>query len=162
MAILTQLGRVGLHRGFIDIVPTITAGAYVVGDALGGLLTFTNASHGNNLSGSVEAVRIVDRAQQLVALDLVLFDQTFTNTADNAAFDPTDADMENHVGTINLPAASYFDFNDNAAVYVVPSPAVPFVTVGTPNLFGQLVVRSGPPTYAATSDIRVRLYVQRD
>lgn len=161
MSILTKLGRVGQHRIAIDVVPTITAGAYSAGDALGGRLEFNGASHGAGESGVVEAVRIVDRAAQGMDTDLILFDQAFTATADNAAFDPSDADLENMVGQISLlNTENYIAYTDNGVKYI-SGLTVPFITVGDDVLYGQLVTQ-GTPTYAAITDIRVRLYCRRD
>ena len=166
MARLTELGRVGQDRIVIDVVPTITAGAYGLGDAVGGRLAFTHATAGAGETGVLELIRLVDRAQQMQAIDLVLFDQAFTATADNAVFDPSDADLENCLGVINIAAADYFNFNDNAVAVVTPmSPlgwGFPIQTVGSDILYGQMVVRTGPPTFVATSDLRLRCTFRRD
>ena len=161
MALNTQLGRTGRYRKVIDVAPTITAGAYSLNDAVGGRMTFANASHGAGQSGVIEALRIVDRAQQMVALDLFLFDQAFTAVADNAPFAVSDADMENYVGTIPISVANYADLSTNSGAAMYPV-GLPYITVGSYNLYGQLVVRSGPPTYVATSDLRIRLSVKLD
>ena len=150
-----------MARKMIDVVPTITAGAYSLNDAVGGMLIFGSASKGAGQSGVIEALRIVDRAQQMVALDLFLFDQAFTAVADNAAFAVSDADMENYIGLIPVSVAHYADLLTNSAASPY-SFLLPYVTVGSPNLYGQLVVRSGPPTYVATSDLRIRLSVRLD
>lgn len=160
MSRLTEAGRVGYWRQVITVAPTITAGLYAANDALGGRMTFSSASIGAGQSGMIEAVRIVDRAVQLAPMDLVLFDQAFTATADNDPFDPSDADMESCVGVIPVTAANYWQFFDNAVAVVYPV-GLPFVTVGSGDLYGQLVVRAAP-TYVATTDIRVRLTVRRD
>ena len=166
MGYSTRAGRVGQFRTVIDVIPVITAGAYSVNDALGGQLQFAAASVGAGDTGVIELVRIVDRAQQQVSLDLVFFDQAFTATADNAPFDPTDADLENCLGWFNVPQSAYNNFAGNAVALVAPlgvdGRGFPFWTVGTDSLYAQLVVRSGPPTFVATSDIRVRLLVRRD
>ena len=161
MALRTQSGRSGQWRQVITVAPTITAGAYSLNDALGGLLTFANASHGAGESGVVEALRLVDRAQQRPPLELFLFDQTFTAMVDNAAWDPSDADLDNCIGHIIIPADAYTDNLDNS-VATVKGIELPYVTVGSYNIYGQLVIRGGPPTFIATSDMRVRLSVVKD
>lgn len=161
MALRSQVGRSGSWRQVIDLAPTITAGAYSLNDALGGLLTFANASHGAGESGIIEAIRLVDRAQQRPPLELYLFDQAFTAMVDNAAWSPSDADLNNCLGHIVIPADAYSD-NATNSVATVAGLALPYVTVGTYNLYGQLVIRGGPPTFVATSDLRVRLSVRKD
>jgi len=146
-----------------DVVqtPTITAGAYSAGDAIGGLLTFDvlKGAHG----GKVVTVVITDKAKQSVALDLVLFNQTFTATADNAAFNPTDADLLNFVGVANIPTTDYMEFVDNS-VAITGNLNISVVSADDNNkLYGQLRAPSGStPTYTSTSDLQVRLIMELD
>jgi hypothetical protein len=140
----------------IDQTPTITAGAYVAGDAVGGLLTFANAARSQH-TGVVTTVVVSDLAAQGVDLELVLFGATFTATADNAPFDPSDADLLNRVGVI--PIDNHFAFNDNG-ISQRRNVGLWFQSQSE-NLYGQLVTR-GAPTYASTSDLRVTLVVALD
>ena len=145
----------------ITQTPTITAGAYTAGDAVGGLLTFADAVRTNGGGGIVSKVVIIDDAAQLAPLDLVLFNQTFTATADNAAFDPTDADLQNCIGYIDIAATDYANFNDNAVAAKSAGLRMPYpIILSGTSLFGQLVVR-GAPTYAATDDLTIKLTIER-
>lgn len=141
----------------LTATPTITAGAYVANDAVGGLLTFANAARSSGGSIIIEGITIVDEASQAAALELVLFDQTFTNTADNAAFDPTDADLANVIGVIAV--STYYTFTDNS-VATRFGLGLACKLSGT-SLFGQLLTR-GAPTYVATDDITVILHVTQN
>jgi len=151
----------------IEQTPTITAGIYSTGDALGGKLTFEYAAKRANGEGRIVSITIVDQADQKAAIDLVLFDQDFTATADNAAIAILDADAVNIIQTITLLAADYVDTGANSVI-----------TKGNiqkrykckeswsdnntgKKLYGQLIVR-GTPTYAATDDITVKLEVEYD
>jgi hypothetical protein len=139
----------------ISVTPTISAASiYAAGDAVGGLLTFANAARFSGGGVIVSQAVIIDLDKEVSAMDLVLFDRTFTNSADNAVFDPTDADLANLVAVI--PVTTYASFNDNAVGYsqIVDIPVKPNGT----SLFGQLVTRT-TPTYTATSDITVILSV---
>lgn len=142
-------------------VPVITAGAYSSGDALGGKLTFTDVTTDKAGHGSIQGVSLVDLAKQAIACDLVLFNADFTATTDKTAFDPTDADLAaSFLGIVPIVAGDYSSFNDNCAAYKEKN--IPFtLPVGTTTLYGQLVTR-GTPTYASTSDIKVRLHVLKD
>jgi len=96
---------------------------------------------------------LTDAAKQDADIDLVLFDQDFTATADNAAFDPTDADLEN--------VSDYADFDDNSAANVRQIGMV-FKCSGTgTSLYGQMVIRVAD-TYAATDDVTVKLLILQD
>lgn len=142
----------------ISATPTISAGsAYAAGDAVGGLLTFANAARTSGGTITVQTVVIIDKDQELAPLELVLFDRTFTATADNAAFDPSDADLANVVGVVKV--SDYSSFNDNS-VATRSGIGLAAKLDGT-SLFGQLVVRSAP-TYTADSDITVIVQVVQD
>ena len=142
--------------------PTITAGLYASGDALGGLLTFADAARLAGGTGIITKVVIVDDDQEIAPIDIVFFDQTFTATADNAPFDPSDADMQNCIGFIDVAATDYADFVDNSVAAKGSGLRMPFAfdLVGT-SLFAQLVVRA-TPTYTATDDITVKLTISRN
>lgn len=81
--------------------PTVTAGAYSAGDAVGGLLTFANAARASGGGGVVKGVVIVDDAGQDAELELWLFDRTFTAMVDNAAWAPSEANLENLLAVIS-------------------------------------------------------------
>lgn len=144
----------------ISVVPTITAGAYSAGDAVGGLLTFTNAASVYKGDGKITKVVINDNAKQAAHLALALFDRTFTPTADNAAWDPSDADNLNCLGVIDIPVAAYGPGADNNVAYVECDFNFVLVAGGT-SLFGQLYLITSAPTYAAVNDIQVTITVER-
>lgn len=148
----------------ITQTPTISAAAiYTAGDALGGLLTFADAVLAPGMGAEILKIVIIDNDGELAPIDLVLFNQTFAPTADNAAFDPTDADMQNCIGFIDVVAADYTNFTDNSVAASTNDLRMPFaftlVTGGT-GLFGQMVVRS-TPTYTAIDDLTVNITVRR-
>lgn len=142
--------------------PTITAGAYAVGDAVGGLLTFAAAALSAGRGGVIVKVLIVDDAGQNVPYDLHLFDRTFTVMTDNAAWNPSDADMQHWEGFVDVAAtdrAAGAGSSGSAKSTGLRCP-FPYVCDGT-SLFGQLVVPTVAPTYTATDDITVIIYVER-
>jgi hypothetical protein len=141
-----------------SVTPTISASAaYTSGDAIGGLLTFANVARFSGGGARLKQVLIVDKDAARAPLDLVLFDRTFTNTADNAAFDPTDADLANVVAVV--PIGTYANFNDKALGYSLQLD-LPLLLNGT-SLFGQLVMR-GEPTYTTTSALIVILSILQE
>lgn len=144
----------------ITVTPTITAGAYDAADAVGGLLTFANAASIYRGAGRIIRVGITDKGNQKANLKLWLWKATFTAAADGAAFDPTDADLLNCLGYIEIPAANYMTATDNSAGSVKDC-AFDFVlaTAGT-SLFGQLQCVA-TPTYTSTSDLQITLTIER-
>ena len=77
--------------------------------------------------------------------------------ADNAAWDPSDAELLTCVGVIPLVAADYLVATDNQALTMENVEFV-YNCTGT-SLYGQLEC-VGTPTYASTADIKIRLQVE--
>ena len=142
----------------ISQTPTVTAGAYIAGDAVGGLLTFANAARFSGGGGVIKDVIILDDAGQDVELELWLFKETFTAIADNGAFDISQADLRNLQCIITTADGSYFASGTESAARVEVSQR--YDLTGT-SLFGQLVTRS-TPTYAATDDVTVIIGLLQD
>ena len=150
----------------IDIVLSTTisaAGIYAAGDALGGLLTFANAARVAGGGGTITKIVILDEDQELAPIDVVFFNVTFGATADNFPFDPSDADLANCIGYVDVAATDYANFADNSMAAKTSGLRMPFdydlVTAGT-SLFAQMVVRS-TPTYTAVDDITIKITVRR-
>ncbi len=154
-----HIGQVGVDGTEIVLIPTITAGAYTSGDALGGLLTFANAARISGGRGVVTKVVIVDDDNELQPIDLVLFNQTFTATGDNDAFAPSEADLENCIGHISIAATDYASFSANAEA-TKRNVGFDYKLAAT-SLFGQMVIRD-TGGYAATDDLTVKITVILD
>ena len=144
----------------ISQTPTVTAGAYVADDAVGGLLTFANAAASTGGGGVIKTVIIVDDAGQDVELELWLFNQTFTAMADNAAWAPSEADLENVVGVISTEDSAQGWLAAGTPSVITIDVATRYDLTGT-SLFGQLVTR-GTPTFAATDDVTVKVGLLQD
>ena len=140
--------------------PTITAGIYVAGDAVGGLLTFAQAASVYKGDGRIVKLVIIDDGMQDAILNLMLFDRTFTPTADQDAWAPSDADLQHCLGAIHVVAADYEDGADNSVATVECEFDFTLVSAGT-SLFGQLVSPTDTPTYTATDDLTVKITVNR-
>lgn len=140
----------------ISVTPTISTGIYAAKDALGGLLTFSNAARASGGSIIIDAATLIDKDQEMVVTDLILFDQTFTASTDNNIFAPSDADLANVIGAIQFN--TYQDFSTNA-ISSRSGLGLACKLNGT-DLYGQLVTRA-TPTYTATSDIVVILHIRQ-
>jgi len=154
------IGRIGSVSTSIALTPTVTAGAYSAGDAVGGLLTFANAARVSGYGGVIKNVLIVDDAGQDAELELWLFDRTFTAIADNGAWAPSEADLENLIVVVSTE-----DSGQGWLAAGTPSAcdievARAYKLTGT-SLFGQLVTR-GTPTFAATDDVTVTVTLLQD
>lgn len=152
--------RVNTRGGGIVIAqtPTITAGAYSAGDAVGGKLTFANAARVSGGKGVINSITLVDDGNVKAALELWLYNQDFTANNDNATFDPSDADNENLVGVIPIYGTDYFSANDNACA-CLRGLGLEFQLVSTTSLYGQLKCVA-TPTYAAVGDLTIKLAIE--
>ncbi len=152
------------YTSVISATPVISAASiYAAGDAVGGRMEFTNAARARAGTGVIMAMTVIDQDQELAALKLVLFNQSFTASPDNAAFDPTDAHNLFCIGVISVGVSDYHSFNDNAVAHL-RNICLPYevAAVGTStSLWGQLVT-GGTPTYTAVDDLTVKLHVLMD
>lgn len=141
------------------VTPTVsTTPAYAAGDAVGGLLTFSSVIPTSGGKFIIDTVTVLDLGKQSASMDLVLFDQTFTASTDNAIFDPSDGDAANCLGFISIAAGNYADFND-WSIATVRNCGFAGKLSGSTSLFGQLVAR-GTPTYTSVGDIKVGISVR--
>ena len=128
----------------------ISTGIYASGDALGAKASFPNVPQ----HGTIMSINVIDRDSEAVNLDVVFFSVDIVGTADNAAFDPTDAELQNCQGAFLVDTWKTFADNSLGAEsnigmsYWAPSG----------NLYFQCVTR-GTPTYTATDDLRVSLSI---
>ena len=140
-----------IHRTPMTVLPGLTASPnYATGDSLGTNLTVSGLPE----HGIIRGVTVVDRADQDVNIDFV-FSQSSLTVTDTAAFDPTDAELENVVGVIQVN--SWFSFNDNS-VGCEANTELPYQT-NDGSLIVQGVTR-GAHNLAATTDIRISLLIE--
>jgi len=149
----THIGEVGGADIIITQTPTVTAGAYSANDAVGGLLTFTNAARASGSGGIIKSVVIVDDAGQDAELELWLFDTTITAISDNAPWALTEAELHTCIAVISTTEGTWRASGTPSVCDIEVSRG--YTCTGT-NLFGQLVTR-GTPTYVATDDVTVRI-----
>lgn len=143
----------------LAVTPTVsTSPAYTAKDAIGGLMTFANAARASGGSIYVDCVQINDKNQQMKEMDLLLFDRSITAPTDNAAFNPSDAELSNCIGYVNIAVADYKDLSNNTVAHK----AAGFTAVlnGT-DLFGVLVAR-GASSFAAITDLTVTITIVQD
>lgn len=148
---------------WVTAKPTIVPAAYGNGDAIGGLLTFANVCSAFEPEFDVHQALLIDNNKQNAIVRLILFDRTFTPTADNAAEDPSDTDLQNVIGFVSWLAADYLSLSDNSVAMGGASTTSPIhlsmkLVDGGVNLYGQLI-SYGTPTYAAADDLTVKLLI---
>lgn len=149
----------------ISATPVIDTNIYAAGDAVGGILTFSNAIIKASKSAKIESVLITDKGAQSAVLSLTLFatSPSSSTVTNNAALDVADADLDKIIGRVAIAAADYtvFNTNDNSIAYV--QTAVPlFNDADSYDIYGVLRITSGTPTWTSTSDLVVNLFIRQD
>ena len=133
------------------VVPGIDPGAHAAGDALGGLMEFLVPE-----IGRLDSAVFIDVDNEGSEVDLVLFNQPFVATTDNAPFAPTLSDIKNMVGTISFSLFKAFNANQASTPTGI---GLNFVAPHG-KLFGQNVCR-GAPTIAADNPPQIELHGSR-
>ena len=145
------IGDVGTLGITIGRTPTVTAGAYTGGDAVGGLLEFHNAVRLAGEGGVIKDVLIIDDNGQDAEMELWLFNSTFTAMVDNAPWAPSQADLRKLLAIVSTTDGAWFAAGTPSVARIEVSQK--YDLIGT-SMFGQLVTR-GTPTFAATDDVTV-------
>lgn len=115
----------------IEIPGIGTAAAYASGDAFGGKFLLDVPP-----MGIIASVVFLDLDDEGINKEVVLFDRDFTATADNSAFNVSDADLLNCIGVLSVD--TWFDFGANRIG--VGSPALGY-SAPSGRLYCQVVTR---------------------
>lgn len=150
--------------------------AYAAGDAVTDstsaptVMTFSSAARINAGTGTIIGAVLIDSANQSTKgdFDLFIFDTTYTPDNDNAAFTPTDAELQTCLAVISFTGttAKTGDATSGAGGNCIyPSAVVnpiEFQTLsGSQNLYGALVARNAY-TPVANEVFTVRLRILQD
>ena len=93
-------------------------------------------------------------------MELWLFDRAFTPIADNGAWAPAEADLENLIMVISTEDSGQ-GWMDAGTPSVCDIEVSRRYTLNGTSLFGQLVTR-GAPTLVATDDVTVKVALLQD
>jgi hypothetical protein len=154
--------------GWAPYVITATSGglttatnAYVTGNQLGTEITLTAAAAGNNGHGAIVGVELIDYANIVGAIDVLLFSDTTTPAADRAAAAWSDADSNKSIaGTpITLPGPTSLTNNRISGVGNI---WIPYQSGSShANLYCDLITRSGHTFFGAVTDLHLTINVMR-
>lgn len=147
--------RIAITSGGLTTATT----AYTAGDQLGTQFTFTNASRASGGTGTIIGATVISAADIIGAIDLVVTRASVTLAGDNNAYAISDADALNVVGVIQMAGA--FDIGNNRIAQAF-NLAIPYDCSGGTSLFGSLITRVGHTFFAATTDLLVTLWVERN
>lgn len=154
------IANVGGKTGTVAVTPTITASsAYAAKNVVGGLITFSSALL-TAQSGIVQSVVLKCKSVQTAGFELYLFTSNPSNTTwtDKSAAAINAADVFSCEGPIPLTVA---DSNLGTCTYYL-NPAVGLaLNAGTTTLYGVLIT-TGTPTFASTSDLQIQITLLQD
>lgn len=153
-----HIGQVGAEGDTIWQTPTVTVGAYLANDCVGGMLTFASAARNAGGGGVLKDVIILDDAGQDAELELWLFNASFTSPGDNAPWAPSQADLRKLVAIASTADGAWRAAGTPSAIVIEVSQR--YDLVGT-SMFGQLVTR-GTPTFLATDDVSTAVGLLQD
>lgn len=149
------------HSTVICVVPNISIGAHSVGHAVGGQMNFENAVGGNQKTGLIDSVTIIDADVERAAFDLNCFSEDFVETASTppTAVSVSDSDAANLVLTVSIPTADYIDLGASGVVQVKNIGVR--IKLSDSTLRCQLRTATAV-TYTATNDIKVCIGIKKD
>ncbi len=140
---------------FIEITPVISTSAYTANDTVGAVNTVYSLTTSEKPIEALGSLIIVDKAKQKADLDLCFYSSSPTVSADNAAFDLTDAMALKTIGCVAIAAADYIDSSSNSTA-TKRGLSLLMPQSGGQTIFAVLVTR-GTPTYGSTSDLVLRM-----
>jgi len=152
----------------ITVAQTVTASsAYTAGNAVGGLITFSNAARASGAAGTpgtgglVQSVVVSSKTAQSSQMDLILFNANPSGSTctDKTAVDVVAADFDKIVGIAHV--TDWTALGSTRSAGQAQSLAMPYALVSATALYGCLVTR-GTPTFGSTSDITVSLRAIRN
>lgn len=107
LAALRRLVVRGDTRVFVVDVPGIgTGAAYADGDTFGNLIELRGAFNDDKRSGTIVSAVWHDHDNERINKDISVWASRITQTADNAAFAPSDADLQSARGVFQISAWS--------------------------------------------------------
>lgn len=158
-----HIGEVGVKTVAVANTPTITAGAYVVGDCVGGVQTIASCARVTAGSGSIISALLFDKAAQGASFDLLVFDAnpTASTFTDHAGAVLHANDIAKLIGNIRIK-----DYNAIPTGKSFSKVAVefPFALASGTSLYFVLIARAENdlPTYASTADLVLRLWINQN
>jgi hypothetical protein len=165
------LGEPKVLSGGYTVVLTSTltrpadTNAYAAGDEMtdtGGLIqTITGAARASGGSGVIQGVYVSQSTLWTTkpAMEIWVYDTTSTPVADNGAFAPTDAVTDTCIGVIPVTATYAGTVNQALDSGTI---SVPFVTVGSANLFFRIVIRNAAQDSANSGVTKFRWRISQD
>jgi hypothetical protein len=152
MTTLNVANPITTNSTVVEVTPTLDTNAYASGDRLGTLMTLTGVVRHQGFEAVLLDVVVLDKAKQSQALDIYFFREAPTiASADNAAIDISDTEMEKCIGRVSIATTDYSALAGNSEASPAPYNRLLGAVEGKTDIYALAVCRSGTPTYAASS-----------
>lgn len=142
------------------VAPVVSTTAYTSNDAMGTLMTFSNALRSGKTTGMIQGVNLKFKSSQSSPSELWLFNAnpSGTTVTDNGAFSVAVSDFNKVIGVIPI---SYCSSAGSVSFCSATGLATSFSVASGQSVYGVLVTR-GTPTLSSTSDLSVELVLVQD
>jgi hypothetical protein len=142
---------------------TVDTSAYVSGDSLIDLEEVATALAVDGGTGILQELTLLDSDDEGVAIDFLFFSKTVALDAKNAAWALSGALMHDCLGIVRVTAGDYVDLGANQ-IATLGNLSIGLTnndtTPGKSIYIGAIVL--GTPTYAAATDLRLKITILRD
>lgn len=135
----------------IEVTPVLDTSQYASADVL--FVPIIVSAYAIGKARKLQSIVVVDQADQAQAMDLVFTAGSVALGTINQAVSITDADALKIIGTVNIATTDYCDTVNNQ---VATKRGVELIIQPDTDLYLAGILRSGTPTYAASS-LRIRL-----
>ncbi len=147
---------------YVDVtLSTLETAALADGDIMCVTTEVTGAFTNNDGTGVIQSIHVLDEADQGVAFDLVFFSANTSLGTANAAPSISDADARTILGRVRVNAADYIDLGGSRTATLTGVGLGVKSGSGVDDMWVSAISR-GAPTYAAATDLKLRIYVAND
>ena len=151
------MGKVFSLDAVITVTPVVDTAAYTAGDLLFDTIEVPGAVRGDGGIAILQSVTILDKADQGVAMTLVVLNALTDMGTINSAPNPDDTEAETIIGWVPVATTDYIDVGASKIANVRNIGLVCKATAGTTSLYIAAINGAGTPTYGAASDLVLRL-----
>ena len=151
------MGRVFSLDTVVTVTPVVDTAAYAAGDLLFDTIEVPSAARGEGGVTILHSVTILDKADQGVAMTLVVLNALTDMGTINAAPNPDDTEAETIIGWVPVATTDYIDVGASKIANVRNVGLICKAAAGTSSLYLAAINGSGTPTYGAASNLVLQL-----
>lgn len=147
----------GHHFEFTPTI-TVTAGAYVDGDNIGGLISVTTANKASGGGVRIDSVTIIDKENTPIKpeMDVLFLKDSISAPTDADPFDPSDTDLAKARHVFRVLDTDYSEFANNAVASLSPVGGLIIPALTATTLYVVLIARAGF-TFTGTDNLAMTI-----